>query len=205
MGSMGTASSFSRAADVFVGLVRGIRPDQWETHGLGVWSVRSLVGHTARALITVCDYLELDPANQVDMETAGDYYGQIYLVYTNPEAIAQRGVAAGIALGDDQASRIEELKEKALGLILAQEPSRLVSLGGMGIPIAEYLRTRVFELVVHSIDIARATGQEALFDPDLIEEAAALAAGIAARKGDGEQVLMALTGREPLPEGFSVV
>ncbi|MET1051383.1 MAG: maleylpyruvate isomerase family mycothiol-dependent enzyme [Mycetocola sp.] len=202
---MGTASSFSRAADVFVSLVHGIRPDQWETLGLGLWSVRSLVGHTARALITVGDYLELDPATQVDMETAGDYYGQIYLVYTNPEAIAQRGVEAGVALGDDQAARIEALKDRALTLILAQEPSRLVSLGGMGIPLDEYLKTRVFELVVHSIDIARATGQEARFDPDLIEETAALAAGIAARNGDGEQLLMALTGRERLPEGFSVV
>ena len=202
---MGTAASFSRAADVFVGLVRGIRSDQWETLGLGVWSVRSLVGHTARALITVRDYLELDPASQVDMETAGDYYGQIYLIYTNPEAIAQRGVDAGIALGDHQVERIEALKQSALDQILAQEPSRLVSLGGMGIPLDEYLKTRVFELVVHSIDIARATGQEAHFDPDLIEQAAALAAGIAARKGDGEQLLMALTGRENLPEGFSVV
>lgn len=202
---MGTASSISRAADVFVGLVRGIRPDQWETHGLGVWSVRSLVGHTARALITVRDYLELDPATQVDMETAGDYYGQIYLVYTNPDAIAQRGVEAGLALGDDQVARIEALKDEALTLILAQEPTRLVSLGGMGIPLNEYLKTRVFELVVHSIDIARATGQQAVFDPDLIEEAAALAAGVAARKGDGELLLMALTGRERLPEGFSVV
>lgn len=202
---MGTASSFSRAADAFVDLVRGIRSDQWGSPGLGVWDVRSLVGHTTRALITVGDYLELDPANQVDMETAGDYYGQIYLVYTNPQAIAQRGIDAGIALGDDPVGRIEALKARALELILAQEPSRLVSLGGMGIPLDEYLRTRVFELVVHSIDIARATGQKTLLDPDLIEESAALAGGIAARKGDGEQVLMALTGRERLPEGFSVV
>ncbi|GHD45036.1 maleylpyruvate isomerase family mycothiol-dependent enzyme [Mycetocola manganoxydans] len=202
---MGTASSFSRAADAFVDLVRGIRSDQWGAPGLGVWDVRSLVGHTTRALITVRDYLELDPANQVDMETAGDYYGQIYLVYTNPQAIAQRGIDAGIALGDDPVERIEALKARALELILAQEPSRLVSLGGMGIPLDEYLRTRVFELVVHSIDIARATGQQPLLDPDLIEESAALAGGIAARKGDGEQVLMALTGRERLPEGFSVV
>lgn len=202
---MGTASSFSRAADAFVDLVRGIRSEQWDAPGLGVWDVRSLVGHTTRALITVRDYLELDPANQVDMETAGDYYGQIYLVYTNPQAIAQRGVDAGVALGDDPVGRIEALKARALELILAQEPSRLVSLGGMGIPLDEYLRTRVFELVVHSIDIARATGQKTLLDPDLIEESAALAGGIAARKGDGEQVLMALTGRETLPEGFSVV
>ena len=202
---MATAEKFSSAADAFVNVVRGIKPDTWETHGLGVWSVRSLVGHTARALITVCDYLELDPASQVDMETAGDYYGQIYLVYTNPEAIAQRGVQAGIALGDNPIEAIETLKKRALDLISAQDATRLVSLGGMGIPLNEYLKTRVFELVVHSIDIARATGQEAHFASDLIEESAALAAGIAARKGDGEQVLMALTGREQLPEGFSVV
>ena len=202
---MATAEKFSSAADAFVNVVRGIKPDTWETHGLGVWSVRSLVGHTARALITVCDYLELDPASQVDMETAGDYYGQIYLVYTNPEAIAQRGVQAGIALGDNPIEAIETLKKRALDLISAQDATRLVSLGGMGIPLDEYLKTRVFELVVHSIDIARATGQEAHFASDLIEESAALAAGIAARKGDGEQVLMALTGREQLPEGFSVV
>jgi uncharacterized protein (TIGR03083 family) len=202
---MATAEKFSKAADAFVEVVRGIKPDTWETHGLGVWSVRSLVGHTARALITVCDYLELDPAQQIDMETAGDYYGQIYLVYTNPEAIAQRGVQAGIALGDDPVASIEKLKQRALDLISTADATRLVSLGGMGIPLDEYLKTRVFELVVHSIDIARATGQEAHFAPDLIEESASLAAGIAARKGDGEQVLMALTGREQLPEGFSVV
>ncbi len=202
---MATAEKFSRAADAFVDVVRGIKPDQWETLGLGVWSVRSLVGHTTRALITVRDYLELDPATQVDMETAGDYYGQIYLVYTNPEAIAQRGVQAGIALGDDPIAHIEALKKRALDLIAEQDATRLVSLGGMGIPLDEYLKTRVFELVVHSIDIARATGQTAHFAPELIEETAALAAGIAARKGDGEQVLMALTGREQLPERFSVV
>lgn len=202
---MATAEKFSRAADAFVRVVHGIKPDQWETLGLGVWSVRSLVGHTTRALITVGDYLELDPATQVDMETAGDYYGQIYLVYTNPEAIAQRGVQAGIALGDDPIGHIEALKKRALDLIAVQDATRLVSLGGMGIPLDEYLKTRVFELVVHSIDIARATGQVAHFSPELIEESAALAAGIAARKGDGEQVLMALTGREQLPEGFSVV
>jgi uncharacterized protein (TIGR03083 family) len=202
---MATAEKFARAADAFVGVVRGIKPDTWETHGLGVWSVRSLVGHTARALITVGDYLELDPASQVDMETAGDYYGQIYLVYTNPEAIAQRGVQAGIALGNDPVASIEKLTKRALDLIAAQDATRLVSLGGMGIPLDEYLKTRVFELVVHTIDIARATRQIPHIAPDLIEETASLAAGIAARKGDGEQVLMALTGREQLPEGFSVV
>jgi len=202
---MVTVDSFSRAAETFCEVVRGIRPDQWEWHGLGVWNVRSLVGHTTRAMITVIDYLELDPAERIDMPTAGDYYGQIYLVYTNPDAIAKRGVEAGEALGDDPLGRIDALKERALALLRAQDASRLVSLGGMGIPLDEYLHTRVFELVVHTLDIARATGQQASFAPDLIEQTAALAAGIAARTGRGEQVILALTGREDLPPGFTVV
>jgi hypothetical protein len=29
-----------------------VRDDQWELPGLGVWTVRSLAGHTARAILT---------------------------------------------------------------------------------------------------------------------------------------------------------
>lgn len=202
---MARTERYALACRTFVEVVGGITPAQWAQPALGVWDVRSLVGHTARAIITVIDYLDLDPAGQVDMPTAGDYYGQIYLAYTNPEAIAKRGIDAGIALGDDPVATIEALVERAMFLLSEQKEDRLVSLGGMGIPVNEYLKTRVFELVVHTIDIARATGQRADFAPELIEAAASLAAGIAARKGDGELVLMALTGREPLPHGFSVV
>ncbi|GAB2525270.1 maleylpyruvate isomerase N-terminal domain-containing protein [Paramicrobacterium agarici] len=202
---MARTERYAMACRTFIDVVSGISDDQWDAAALGVWNVRSLVGHTARAVITVIDYLELDPAGQIDMPTAGDYYGQIYLAYTNPEAIAKRGVDAGIALGDDPSTAIERLVQRAMALLESQPSDRLVSLGGMGIPLDEYLKTRIFELVVHTMDIARATGQTADFAPQLIEAAASMAAGIAARKGAGEQVLMALTGREPLPSGFSVV
>ncbi|WP_167132020.1 maleylpyruvate isomerase N-terminal domain-containing protein [Paramicrobacterium chengjingii] len=202
---MARTERYAMACRTFIDVVSNVRNDQWDAPGLGFWNVRSLTGHTARAVITVIDYLDLDPAAQIDMPTAGDYYGQIYLAYTNPEAIAKRGVEAGVALGADPVAAITVLVERALALLADQPSDRLVSLGGMGIPIDEYLKTRVFELVVHTMDLARATGQTADFAPELIESAASLAAGIAARKGDGEQVLMSLTGREPLPPGFSVV
>ncbi|SEB80192.1 TIGR03083 family protein [Paramicrobacterium humi] len=202
---MARIDTYARACRAFTDLVSGIPDDQWTKPALGVWDVRSLVGHTARAIITVIDYLDLDPATQVDMPTAGDYYGQIYLAYTNPEAIAKRGIDAGVALGEEPVAAIERLVARAMALLEQQPGDRLVSLGGMGIPLDEYLKTRVFELVVHGFDIARATGQSVDFPPELIEDAASLAAGIAARKGEGERVLMALTGREQLPAGFSVV
>jgi len=196
---------YDQACGAFISIVEGITPAQWTSPGLGVWDVRSLVGHTSRAIITVIDYLELDAPATVSMETAADYYGQIYLTYTNPEAITLRGVDAGVALGDDPVGRVAGLRQRAIEAITAQPADRIVSLGGMGIPLDEYLRTRIFELVVHTLDIARATGQQAAIPPSLVEEAASLAAGIAALRGDGERVLLALTGRGPLPEGFSVV
>lgn len=196
---------YDQACEAFIGTVAGIHASQWTQPGLGDWDVRSLVGHTSRAIITVIDYLELDAPATVSMESAADYYGQIYLAYTNPAAIARRGVDAGVALGDDPIARIGELRRRAIAAITVQGPDRLVSIGGMGIPLDEYLRTRIFELVVHTLDIARATGQSAAIPPVLVEEAASLAAGIAALRGDGELVLLALTGRQPLPEHFSVV
>lgn len=196
---------YEQACEAFVRAVEGIHAKQWGDPGLGVWDVRSLVGHTSRAIITVIEYLALDAPETVSIDSAADYYGQIYLTYTNPEAIALRGVEAGRALGDDPVGHVLELRAAAIAALRAQAANRIVSLGGMGIPLHEYLRTRVFELVVHTLDIARATGQQATIPPLLVEEAASLAAGIAALRGDGEQVLLALTGRTSLPPGFSVV
>ena len=167
--------------------------------------MRGLVGHTARALITVTDYLGLDEPSSVSIDTAGDYYGSLYLVYTNPEAIHHRGVEVGRSLGDEPAAHIRVLRDRAIALVDAQGPDRIVSIGGMGIPLAEYLQTRVFELVVHSMDIARAVGVSVEVPPALVESTATLAAAIAARTGKGEQLLLALTGRAPLPPDFSVV
>lgn len=196
---------FRAASDLFVDAVERIPGDAWERPGLGTWDVRGLVGHTARALITVIDYLGLDEPSSISIETAGDYYGTLYLVYTNPEAIHHRGVEVGRSLGDRPAATIRSLRDRAIALVDAQPEGRLVSIGGMGIPLSEYLQTRVFELVVHTMDIGRALGQPVDVPPALVESTATLAAAIAARTGKGEQLLLALTGRAPLPPDFSVV
>lgn len=196
---------FRTASALFVDTVGSVPPDAWPEPGLGTWDVRGLVGHTARALITVIDYLGLDEPGSVSIETAADYYGSLYLVYTNPEAIHRRGVDVGASLGEDPIVRIRALRDRALALVDAQPDGRIVSIGGLGILLEEYLQTRVFELVVHSMDIGRAIGAPVTVPADLVEATATLAAGIAARTGKGEQLLMALTGRDPLPLDFSVV
>ena len=68
-----------------------------------------------------------------------------------------------------------------------------------------WLPTRTFELAVHSLDIAAATGVSAGLPAVVLADAAALAARIAVAMGNGPTVLRALTGRGVLPEAFSVV
>jgi hypothetical protein len=74
-----------------------------------------------------------------------------------------------------------------------------------GMRLVTWLPTRTFELAVHSLDIAAATGVPADLPVTVLADAAALAARIAAATGNGRTILSALTGRGALPDGYSVV
>ena len=202
---MGSAAMYFHSATAFHDLVTRIDDDQWDSVALGEWSLRSLVGHTTRAILTVESYLLLDDPGYPNVQNAEGYYARVYRDLTDPVAVAARGVEAGIWLGADPAQTIADALSRAMALVDSAPPERIVSIGGLGIELPEYLRTRTFELVVHSIDISRATGLPHGQSPDAIAATLELAAGIAAMRGDGELLLAALTGRGTLPEGFSVV
>ncbi len=202
---MSSRDDFTQASQAFIDVVAKIRPDQWALPGLGNWDVRSLVGHTARALLTVENYLALDEPGHLSMESAESYYATIYSAYTDPLAIEERGVEAGVWLGDDPLAMVREARARALESIDVQPPDRLVSICGLGITLDEYLRTRVFELVVHILDISRATEVSHSIGAGTLSNTVTLAAHIAVSIGQGETVLLALTGRRQLPDGFNVV
>ena len=199
------ATLFSRSADAFVSLVGGIRADQWEDPGLGSWTVRSLTGHTARAVLTVESYLAQEEPGDVTIPTAEAYYTSVYQTFTDPVAVAARGVEAGQWLAEDPVGLITAALSRTNSLIESQPENRIVSIGGMGILLTEYLRTRIFELTVHTIDLSKATGIAHLLPTAAMADAAALAASVAVQRGSGEQLLLSLTGRETLPDTFSVV
>ncbi|MCS5717193.1 maleylpyruvate isomerase family mycothiol-dependent enzyme [Herbiconiux sp. CPCC 205763] len=202
---MGSAAMFFQSASAFHDLVTRIDDSQWESVALGEWTLRSLVGHTTRAILTVESYLLLDDPGYPNVQNAESYYARVYRDLTDPAAVAARGVEAGIWLGADPAHAISDALSRAMTLVDSAPPERIVSIGGLGIALPEYLRTRVFELVVHSMDISRATGQPHGQSPDAISATLHLAAGVAAARGDGEILLFSLTGRATLPEGYSVV
>jgi uncharacterized protein (TIGR03083 family) len=202
---MTSTTDFETAAHSFLDLVADVPPAKWNEPALGVWDVRSLVGHTARAITTVETYLSADPAAEVTTKDAEGYYSEVFNVYTDNDAIAARGVEAGKALTESSGAEFEAALNRALALIQSSGPDRIVAIGPIGIPLREYLRTRVFELVVHSMDIAKAVGVTHGIPSEVVANVADLAARVAVRKGNGEEILFALTGRRPLPPRFSIL
>lgn len=202
---MTSTEDFQSAAEAFLDLVAQVRVDQWQDPALGSWNVRSLVGHTSRAILTLETYLSAPPAVEDNLPDAEAYYVRVLGEYTDNEAIAARGVAAGDALTPDSGIEFAAALDRGMALIRESGPHRLVAVGDFGIRLEEYLRTRVFELVIHGMDIAKATGLEHGLSDAVIAEVADLSARVAVRKGFGQDILFALTGRRPLPGRFSIL
>jgi uncharacterized protein (TIGR03083 family) len=199
-------TAFESAARSFAGLVRRIPDDAWEGPGLGEWDLRALVGHASRSLITVSTYLQTT-AGREDVATPQEYYVRIadYMSDVGAGAVTERGRQAGRDLGADPVGAVDELVERVMGELEAAGDPLIEVIGGMGIRLHTYLPTRVFELAVHGLDIARATGLSFELSADVLDVATVLAARIGVAMGRGDTVLMSLTGRETLPPGFSVV
>ena len=90
-------------------------------------------------------------------------------------------------------------------MVEATDPDLVVHTRVGGMRVAAYLPTRTFELCVHGLDIAAATGIPVDLPAQAGEETSALGAVSAAQRGLGPDLLLAMTGRRGLPPGFSVV
>lgn len=201
----GARDEFASAAHAFARLVRTLPTDSFDGPGLGAWDLRALVGHASRSLITVSTYLQ-DPASTADLAGPVEYYAAArrFMSDAGAEAIAERGRQAGRDLGSDPASAVDALVSRALSDVDEAGDPLITVIGGYGIRLSDYLPTRVFELAVHSLDIARATGCPLDLPAEVMAAANVLAAQIAVELGKGATALMALTGRAELPPGFSV-
>jgi uncharacterized protein (TIGR03083 family) len=199
-------STFAAAAETFAGLARRISPADWAGPGLGDWDLRSLVGHTSRSLITVSTYLRT-PADREDVRSPVEYYTTIrdYLSTAGADEVTERGRKAGRDLGPDPVVTIDDLLRTVLAELDDVDDPLIAVFGGMGMRLSNYLPTRTFELAVHTLDIASATGIDVTLPGDVLEEATVLAARVGVALGSGDSVLLSLTGRAGLPAGFSVV
>ncbi|MET0864981.1 MAG: maleylpyruvate isomerase N-terminal domain-containing protein [Nakamurella sp.] len=197
--------TFASAATFYTDLVDTIAASALTGPGLGDWDLRALVGHTSRSLTTVTTYLG-QPADRVEVESAAAYYvWVVQQVGADPAAVAERGRQAGIALGDDPAAAVRRLSEDAVAAVRAVEGDPVIHTMAGGMRLSDYLPTRIFELVVHTFDIAAALNRDVVPPAEALADAVDLATELAGLKGDGPALLLALTGRKPLPEGYSVL
>ncbi|MFN8193152.1 MAG: maleylpyruvate isomerase N-terminal domain-containing protein [Nocardioidaceae bacterium] len=198
----GSVAAFGDAARWFVD-VAGRVGGRWEAPGLGEWDVRALVGHTSRSFLTVETYLAT-PAEEVVVETALDYYLATREIAAGP-GVAERGVEAGRLLGEDPADAVRTIADRVLALVAERSGSELVTTIAGGMRLADYLPTRVFELAVHTCDLARALGEPLDLPAAPARHALAVASALSAHDGTGGELLLAVTGRTALPVGFSVM
>lgn len=194
--------AFKDAAEWFSD-VSGHTRNHLEVPALGEWCVRDLLGHTSRALSTLSDYLTNDAGN-VDLESPIDYF-RVASRAASPSSIAQRGRDAGRALGDDPADRLQVLFESVWALVDSSSDDVIAITPFGRMRLADYLPTRTFELTVHTCDLVAAIAGRP--EPPRAAAASALRLAVDAveEPAVAAQVLLSLTGRCQLPDGFTVL
>ena len=194
-------ATYLEVAGSYVELVASL-PSPLSGPGLGEWDLRALVGHTARSLVTVSEYLR-NPAPSVDVETAVDYVAGLAAAVSSDPGVTRRGVEAGELLGDDPAGAVRRLLDAVTADLAGADPGQVVTTYAGGMRLGDYLPTRSFELVVHGLDIAAVVPVRWTPPPAALAEAVAVATEVAVRRGEGALLLRLITGREP--GGFAIV
>lgn len=197
---------FKLAALEFCTLVDRVPRELLDGPGLGEWSLRELIGHTSHAISTVIDYLEAPEPAASTVYSASEYLEAVLRRQGDDEAITLRGRAAAQQLGDDLPDAVARLTAAAIAALESAGPERRIAIGaapaagagpGIAMPLGEYLRTRVFELTVHGVDIADAAGFEWSPPTAHLIDALHLAAVNASARHRGVEALRLLTGRRP--------
>jgi len=189
--------AFGRAGTLFVDTVARLPLDMLDHPGLGVWSVRELIGHTCRALLTVEQYAgRRSSAGRLD--GSADYFVEALRNETIHDAVADRARESVGLLGDDPASAVAEAVGRMIELVDSLPDEHPVGTPMGQMTLVAYLPTRTFELVVHTLDLAKAAGLEVEVPASALAVAVRLSTEIAMRSGRGARLLMAMAGREPL-------
>lgn len=194
--------AFSEAAAGFVDGVLSVPDDAWSSPGLGVWTVRELVGHTTRALTTIETYLGASPAGAALITSPAEYY-RIALGNTTPEfhdAVAERGRQTAAELGADPVSAVRTIADRVLARVSAEPDGAPCGSAAGAMRLIDYLPTRVVELTVHTVDLTDAIGRPATVRSTAVE----LTIDLMVELADPLVLMRALGGRRSLPDGFSV-
>jgi len=196
--------TYLEAGEYFASIVDQVDIDGWEEPALGEWCIRDLAGHTYRSFTTVLSY-SLKPADKVDLQRPVDYFLEAQKTPSDPKHLAERGRAAGLEIIDDPRMMVRGfamyVKNK-----LGELPDDFILGSPMGgIRLIDYLPTRTFELIIHTMDLAKAVGVESDPPESGVEATIEMMGQLAFRRGYASDLILSATGRSQLPAGFSVL
>jgi hypothetical protein len=174
--------------------------DDFAGPGLGTWDLEGLVGHFLRALRTPLDYLERPVSGEQPLRNAAAYYAAYLLRRAeDPNAmdadVAARGAAEIKAVTIHPSVAVRDNGDRLDHLLQITEPDQLIQTLVGPMRFGDYMHTRVMEVVVHGLDIARATQSNWVPASALVAECLDLLTSIALEVDDGIDLLLVLTGR----------
>jgi uncharacterized protein (TIGR03083 family) len=196
--------AYQQAAHFFVATVTQVQDTQWQQIALGEWTVRDLVGHTNRALLTVETYLD-NPAVTAELQRPADYFLRARAALANPAAVAARGREAGQALGADPLRVVRDGATRILQRVATTPDAALLTTPVGGMRLIDYLPSRVFELTIHTLDLTAALARTTTPPEMAVRVTNALVLELALASDKASPLLLAATGRGTLPTDFSVL
>lgn len=196
--------AYRQAVEFFVDIVGRIPSEAWDGPGLGIWTIRDLVGHTSRSIAGLADVLP-ERAGKVDVHSAAHHYHISLAPDDIDDVIAERGKSAGEQLGPDPVQTVHNMAETILPQVAALPEDTIVRYNNGGIRLGDYLATRVLEITVHSMDLCVAMGQELEPPREALSVTLHLLADLGVDSGVGGKLALAATGRGVLPDRFSVL
>lgn len=201
------ANAFVAAGRALAGLVAGSElREKWEEPSvLEGYSCGELAGHAARGVLLVEDYLHgprPDPNAEL-IDAVGYFVSSLsdhdpidsdFHIQVRKRA-AERAAAGPDALVEKLTTAKQNLSARFFDDVDGDR--EIAVLGGLRMTMTEYLRTRKFELAIHTDDLALSLGVPTPpLPPHLWADVAMIAAGIAVARNGGMAVALGLTRRE---------
>ena len=184
-------AGFEEGSRTLLNTLRSITADQWDRAGaLGEWTTRELAAHSLRAFLTIEGYLLGEPKVDRVLADAGEYYSTVLTDPSVHRGVAARGHEAGRQLLDP-VGEAEAVIAQTLARVAATADDEPVNA----------FATRVVEIGVHTLDLQRATGQLM----QLHSETSAVVLSVLTQLASPAPLILALTGRRPLPTDFNVL
>ncbi len=187
-------SPYRQAVASFIEVLEQVRPEQWDLPALGEWNVRELAGHTARSLAAVIEFAATT-AEEVAVDSPAAYYRAALSAPGINQQVAERGHAAGAALGPDPLAVVRPAAERALATLgsVPDDARWTVNVGGMW--AADYMPSRVMELTIHTLDLAQAIGYSVQPGREALSVVLHLLAELALDSPHGGALALVATGR----------